>query len=201
VAGTEQFARTMTSRGATFSLATESPVGNPSRVLRPKQRVSAFLAGGQLTFDTYSDAAAACDPIIAGLRADLADLGLPAAGKIHIGSSWTDSILAAACLGGVPGAVITRRQFRALGDTTIAGEAAVVIERRDTIAASASGLLDQHVTRIGAKGSSATRLYVLEDSGKILLVGKELHLQIIATTATQSKTFVEKSTSVVELIR
>jgi hypothetical protein len=78
---------------------------------------------------------------------------------------------------------------------------AVIVVRTDSISAIADGVLDQHAISLSAGGSSVTRLYVSEESGKVVRAAKVLLLRIVATTASHTRTFVENSTSVVQLIR
>ncbi|HVT03213.1 MAG TPA: hypothetical protein VHL58_07510 [Thermoanaerobaculia bacterium] len=200
-AGYELFHRTATSLGTAVSLATDGFEGGGTRQLRSDQRVSAILSGTQLIFDGDSEPTVACSQAQAELRADLADIVFPVMGKISLGTRWSDSLSMVSCVAGIPGAAVLRRHFEAVGDTTMKGERAVVVQRGDSITARANGALGQHALTVVGGGHSTTRLYVSEGSGKVLRAAKGLVLRLVATTASRSMAFVEMSTSVVQMIR
>ena len=189
--------RSSTSRGIFYSLVAEENI-SPER---NKARVSALVSGGRVALDADSAGGMGCDPLKARLRTDIAYLALPLTGRISVGKPWSDSLVYAICVAGIPGQAQSWRRFDATGDTTLAGGRAIIIVRRDSIAARASGTFGQHLVSLDGAGRATARIYLSESSGMVVRVWKEQLLDIAVRSDGRTRAFVQRSTSVAEIAR
>lgn len=164
-------------------------------------RASAIVSGARVALDPNGEGTMPCDPLNAQLRIDIADLALPLNGHVAVGQPWSDSLANDICVAGIPGRAQSWRRFDPIGDTTLAGERAIVVMRTDSIAASASGTLDQHVLSLTGAGHATVRIYLSETSGKVVRVWKEQLLNVSVISSGRTRVFVQQSTSVAEVAR
>lgn len=188
----EKLEMTSASGGVNVSLAFDSADASLG--------VSARVAAGTLSIADDSTAiGAACDVRAGALKADLADLAVTYPNALAVGMQWADSLENTTCISGFPGRVSFHRRFRVEIDTAVAGGHAVIISRRDSISATAEGLIDRHQTSVGAEGNALSRIYLNIDSGQPLIVNKTLVLTILVKTASRTGSFVERAASVFQL--
>lgn len=197
--GSETLTRALAQRGVSFTLSL-SPADAPSPTNKPLDKVSGLLVGFQLILQS-SPPVAPCNLTSIQLRADLADLAFPVAGTIARGESWSDSTSNEVCVSGITGIARARRQFTAIGDTTVGNRAAVVVQRRDSAVLSGDGVLDGRGISLTANGLANARIYLSIPEGKVLRLEKEQLLEVAITSSSRTKRFVQKSTSVAELDR
>lgn len=184
---------TLTRLGNTFTGAAE---GN-----QLVEQASATLANGQLVAAKQDVALAPCDASANALRSDLFDFALQLPSALSAQMKWTDSTISDACVGGVPGSARTIRHYTVVGDTTFSNRTAVVLSRIDSTTTRAEGILEQHATVINGSAASNVLLYVSKSSGRVARIkkGQILHLSVTAEGSTRA--FVQKLTSVVDLLR
>jgi len=188
--------------GAIAVVRSEGVAGEASISAQDKSgtRVAAEVVGGIVHF-TQPSSYSACDAHQAALRAELLDLSLSLPGALAPRLSWTDSTEMETCLSDMPGVAVITRRFEVTGDTLVAGERAVVVERSDSIVASGAGAVDRHTTTLSAGGSARARVYISVASGRILLVDKTAYLNISATSPGRSDSFVELARTRLEVVR
>ena len=202
----ETLRRTLTTAGATVSLQVTRSASPAVPHGGSLAQVSAELAGSQFRYtaalspDVAVQAFGGCDPEVASLQADLADIAIALPRQLTQQTTWSDSVAVEACMAGFPGRSLIRRRFQIDGDTLIADVLAILITRRDTISADASGALQQHPITLSAAGTAVARLYVSVDSGKTLGLQKRLSLRVSAVTASKSDVFLESSESTIALL-
>lgn len=191
--GTEVFGHRMTGRSNTFTLA--GPVPDKTA------QATATLVSGQLVLSNQNDGSSGCAASANLLRSELSDLSSQVPATLSTQSTWTDSVMADACIGGVPGSTRTIRRFMVVGDTVVGGAPAVIVSRRDSANITADGVLEQHPTAIGGTAVSNTLLYLSESSGRLLRVSKEQVLVLSISAEGSTRMFVQKLTSASDLVR
>ncbi len=163
-------------------------------------RVSADIYGGTVRF-SRSPGYTACDANQAALRAALLDLSVSAPATLRPGLAWTDSTEMETCLSDMPGSAVVRRRFEVIGDTAVAGERALTVERLDSITASGTGFLDRHTTSLSAGGSAIARVLISLESGSILSVEKSARINISAVSPGRSDSFLELARTRLDFVR
>ena len=197
--GREMLTRTPGPPGVLLTLAAADSAGTSQRGKAPAT-VSGTLSALQLTIEAALPVVP-CDQARARLRADLTDLAFPLSGTIALGESWSDSVSNDVCISAIAGVARTRRKFQVVGDTSIAGAPAVIVQRRDSTTLTGEGALDRHAITLMADGTGSARIYLSAPDGRILRIQKEQTLSIAVVSAAERKNFIQKSTSVAELVR
>lgn len=195
----ETLTRALAQHGVSFTLSL-SPADASSPTNKPPAKASGLLVGFQLILQG-SPPVTPCNLTTLQLRADLADLAFPVAGTIARGESWSDSTSNEVCVSGITGIARTRRQFIAIGDTAVGSRAAVIVQRRDSAVLSGGGVLDGRGVSLTANGLANARIYLSVPEGRVLRLEKEQLLEVVVTSSSRTKRFVQKSISVAELDR
>ena len=187
-------------RGASageIRLTLTAPIGG-----RPApEQVSAAFVNGRVAAQKENAQSKPCNPTRSQLQSDLFDLAVTLPPTLSRQASWSDSLQGNVCLAEIEGTSDAVRHFQVVGDTTVNGEGAIMISRRDSAAIAAEGVVDQHRTAASGTAAANAILYVSVASGKILRITKEQVLLLSIAAEGHTRAFTQKLTSTIDLIR
>ena len=148
-----------------FSTASQGLIGNTQPASLPVQ-ISGVI--DSLTGGVDSTIAPACDPVQSSLETDVRNVLVSFPRMLAPGLTWRDSILKVGCYGTIPLRVTVVRHFSVVGKTSFNGQAAVGVQRVDSITAQGAGRQQQHQLVIETIGSGAATYMLSPEEGRLL---------------------------------
>ena len=146
-----------------FSTASQGQIGNVQPVSLPVQ--ISGIVGLSASVDS---AISSCDPVQATLETDVRNLLVAFPQQLTPAQTWRDSVVRVGCYGSIPMRAMVVRTFSVVGRTTLNGQSAVAIQRRDSVSAHGEGRQQQHQLVIDASGTGSATYYLIPDIGRLL---------------------------------
>lgn len=105
------------------------------------------------------------------------------------GATWTDSTNVDGCRGTIPATTHRLSRYTVIGDTNVAGVAALQIHRADSITATGDGTQGQHHITFTATGTGSAELYLDPPSGRFLGADETQETTVDVTTSGRTERF------------
>ncbi len=149
----------------TFSTASQGLISAPPTVNLPVQ-VSGMV--DSLVVVTDSAVAETCNAVQSSLETDIRNVLIKFPSQLTPKMTWRDSTVRVGCYGTIPMRATIVRQFSVLGKSAFNGQAAVAIQRVDSITAQGAGRQQQHQLVIEANGSGTATYFLAPELGALL---------------------------------
>jgi hypothetical protein len=171
-----------------FSTASQGLIGNaqpPSLPVEVSGVVDSITTGGDSTISPT------CNPVQSNLEADVRNVLISFPRTLAPGLTWRDSILSIGCYGTIPLRVTVIRRFSVVGKTSFNGQAAVGVQRLDSITAQGAGRQQQHQLVIEARGSGAATYTLSPGAGRLLHLATNQDLEFTIRASGRTNRFRE----------
>jgi hypothetical protein len=120
---------------------------------------------------------------------------------INRSETWADSLSLQSCLGTIPIEIRLVRRYRVVGETKIANQLAILVQRTDSIQSAAEGSQGQHRVAIHGSGAADTQLYIEPRAGFLIASEGQRRTSFTIRTSGQQRKFTQQSTETVRTIR
>jgi hypothetical protein len=171
-----------------FSTASQGLIGNAQPVSLPVQ-ISGVI--DSMTAEIDSAIGTTCDPVQSNLEADVRSVLVRFPRMLAPGLTWRDSILSVGCYGTIPLRITIIRQFSVVGRTSFNGQAAVGVQRVDSITAQGTGRQQQHQLVIETRGSGAATYTLSPGAGRLLHLATTQDLEFTIRASGRTNRFRE----------
>ena len=148
-----------------FSTASQGLIGNTQPANLPVQ-----ISGSIDSMDTAVDSVTTptCYPIQSNLETDVRNVLVSFPRQLTPGLTWRDSTIRVGCYGTIPLRVAVIRQFSVIGKTSFNDQAAITIQRVDSIIGQGAGRQQQHQLVIETRGTGAATYMLNPEVGRLL---------------------------------
>jgi hypothetical protein len=119
---------------------------------------------------------------------------------IQRGMIWHDSLTIQSCHGPIPIEIRAIRHYQVVGETAIADQRVVLIDRSDSVQTSGQGSQGEHQISIEAQGTGETKLFLNASTARVAASDSKQVTNVLTRTSGRLLRFTQQSRESVRLI-